>query len=144
MNVTLGLFDKMWKEKNSIINLSLQHLRKLIDNKFKFVLPEDTISRLKVYKTRNNTLLSFIEECCDVNLEGFDNKDRLLKSDFKKAYYRWCDLNNCTKGKLKLNDIDETLEIKFDEKYIIIRGYKYMKNIRIREEAKNELGIYFQ
>lgn len=134
------LFEKMWKEKDTIIRIALCYLLDLINNKFKFKLPKDSLNRVDDYKTRNNTLLSFINECCEVNIEG-NIAVRTTKADFKKMYYRWCDINNAGKGKLKLREIEEILETKYHETYGIYNGYKVLNNIKVKPEEREDLGF---
>lgn len=135
------LFEKLWEEKNTIIRMALYYLQILIKNNFKFKIPKDSTGKLDEYKTRNNTLLSFIEECCEINIEG-TIYGRTRKSDFKKVYYKWCDINNNGKGKLKAKEIEEILEGKFKENYGLSNGYKVLNNIKIIQEEAEALGVY--
>ena len=135
------LFDKMWEEKDTIIRIAIYYLKILIDNKFKFAMPEDSNQRLDAYKVKNSTLLTFIDECCEVDLNGFRMK-RTTKGDFKNIYYKWCDVNNGGKGKLKLKEIEEIIETRYNEKYGIYNGYKVLNNIRVKKEEREDLGCY--
>lgn len=135
------LFEKMWKEKDTIIRVAISYLKKLIKNNYKFTLPEDSKKYLERYKIENNTLLSFIEECC-LTGENLSTVRRTRKNDFKKAYYKWCDINNNGKGKLKLRDIEETIEKKYKEDYGIADGYKVLNKIKLSREAEKDLGLY--
>lgn len=135
------LFEKIWEEKDTIIRIALFYLKKLVDNKFKFKIPKDSYLKLDDYKVRNNTLLTFIDECCEVDLEGFHIK-RTTKGDFKNIYYKWCDVNNSGKGKLKLKEIEEIIETRYNEKYGIYNGYKVLNNIRVKREEREDLGFY--
>lgn len=136
------LFEKMWEEKNTIIRIALYYLQVLIANDFRLNIPKDSKSKLNEYKTRNNTLLSFIEECCEVDIEG-TIYGRTKKTDFKKAYYKWCDINNNGKGKLKTKEIEEILEDKYKEDYGIYNGYKVLNNVKVIGEEAEALGVYF-
>lgn len=134
------LFEKMWKEKDTIIRIALCYLIDLRNHDFKFEVPEDSVRKLESYKTRNNTLLSFIDECCEVNFDS-NFAGRTTKADFKKIYYRWCDVNNAGKGKLKLKEIEEILETRFKETYGILNGYKVLNNVRVKREEREDLGF---
>lgn len=94
------LFNKMWKEKNAIIKQALFFLNKLIDDKYKFIMPSNMEEIKKQYETENNTLLSFIEECCQIN-ENLMASFRIKKTEFRKAYYKWCDMNRTWKREIK-------------------------------------------
>lgn len=134
------LFEKIWAEKDTIIRIALCYLKDLINNNFKIKIPKDSEYKLDNYKTRNNTLLSFIDECCEINIEG-NICNRTTKADFKRIYYRWCDINNEGKGKLKLHEIEEILETKYHETYGIKDGYKLLNNIKVKNEERKELGF---
>lgn len=134
------LFDKMWLERNAIIKEALFFLKKLIDDKFKFVIPEKMAKVKKEYETENNTLLSFIEECCYVN-DDIMASSRIKKTDFRKGYYKWCDLNGMSKGKLKPKEIDEILIERFGAEFIKTDGYFKIKNIMITKEAQEDLYL---
>lgn len=136
------LFDKLWAEKNAIIKEALSYLKLLIADNFKFRIPTKAINFREEYKIENSTLLSFIEECCEVNdtEEGVMCTLRNKKSDFKRAYYRYCDINNYGKGKIKIKEIEETLKNKYNEDFPKRDGYECLRRIRLKKEAEDEYG----
>jgi phage/plasmid-associated DNA primase len=91
------------------------------------------------YEIENNTLLSFIEECCDrVTLLA---TRRLKKTEFKRVYYRWVDYNNGGKGKLKNKEIEDTLKNRYEFKIKKYDGYDQIEGLIIKDETYRELGL---
>ena len=134
------IFNKMWKERNAIIKQALFFLNKLREDNYKFVIPEEMAELRQQYEIENNTLLSFIEECCEkVTLLP---TNRLKKTDFKKIYYKWVDYNNGGKGKIKNKDIDEILKNRYNFKICKYNGYDTIDGLAIKPETYSELGMW--
>lgn len=136
------LLEKMYKEKNQILNEILFFLKKLIEDDYKIELPKKLIDYRNMYIIENNTLLSFIDECCDISEKEIISSLRDKKSEFKKIYYKWCDVNNYGKGKLKLKEIETTLKERYGEDLKKYDGYEKLKFIKIKKETYEELGIW--
>lgn len=133
------IFNKMWKERNTIIKQALFFLNKLREDNYKFIIPEEMAELRKQYEIENNTLLSFIEEACDkVKLLA---TNRLKKTEFKKVYYRWVDYNNGGKGKIKSKEIEEILQNRYGFKICKNNGYDTIDGLIIKPETYNELGL---
>lgn len=131
------IFNKMWKEKNAILQQALFFLNQLRNNNFKFTIPAEMAALKEEYEIQNNTLLSFIEECCDKLTVLPTN--RLKKTDFKRVYYRWVDFNNNGRGKLKSKEIEEILTNRYNFKIHKYNGYDQIEGLVIKEETYNEL-----
>ena len=135
-----NLFEKMWEEKDAIIRQAIFFLNQLRNNNYRFDEPAALQESRKIYEIENNTLLSFVDECCFVCTQSIPSK-KLKKSEFKKAYYRWCDMNGLTKGKLRPREIERTLAEHYGTKISVIDGYDMIDNILIEKQAREELGI---
>lgn len=135
------LINKLWKEKNAIIKEALSYLKMFIAEGFKYRIPTKAKRDLKVYQIMNSTLLSFIDECCVVMDKPLNGRIRDKKTVFKKAYYKWCDDNNYSKGKLKAKEMEDVLIKEFGEDFKKIDGYEKLTKIKIKPEALQELGI---
>lgn len=131
------IFNKMWKEKNAILQQALFFLNQLRNNNFKFTIPAEMASLKEEYEIQNNTLLSFIEECCDKLTVLPSN--RLKKTEFKRVYYKWVDFNNNGRGKLKSKEIEEILTNRYDFKINKYNGYDQIEGLVIKEETYIEL-----
>lgn len=134
------LFDKLLKEKNIIIKMAIKELRELIENNYKFEETEDMIKSRETYEIENNTLLTFISECCE-EYNAIPSL-RTKRKSFLEAYDKWCKLNNNGKGKLSLSDIKITLEAKYKEHFIKSNGQYFLEKLILLPIAKKELGIY--
>lgn len=135
------LFEKMLKEKNTIILFALQELEKVISNNYHFVEPKSMQEERLKYEIENNTFLSFIHECCYIKDDIMPSM-RLKRSTFKEAYDKYIKLNNNGRGKVTSADMNLLLETEYGEKYIKSNGIWYMSRINLLPEAKQELEIY--
>lgn len=135
------LFEKILKEKNSILKNILIALQRVINNGYKFDEPKSLEKVREEYEINNNTLLTFIKECCEV-MPDIMPSYRTKRSDFKLAYDTWIKNNNNNRGKINSKDMNAILETKYDECYIKSNGIIYMSKLVLTPEAKEELGIY--
>lgn len=136
------ILEKMWAEKNQILNEVLIFLKKLINDNYKITLPQNVLEYREKYEIENNPLLSFIDECCEELEEEMIPSKRDKKSFFKQAFYKWCDINNYGKGKTKIKDIEKTLKERYGEEFKKVDGYECISKLKIKKEAIKELGIY--
>ena len=135
------MFDKIYAEKNEILASVIPALKQLIDNKYRFTESDDVKENREKYKLENNTLLSFINECCEINEDVLPGV-RLKRKVFNEAYDAWIKIKNNNRGKLSSREINDTLRREFDEKYVKSNGDWYMEKIVLTPEAINELGVY--
>lgn len=135
------LFEKMLKEKNTILALAIQELQKVVNNNYHFIEPEKLARERIAYEKENNTLLNFIEECCFIK-DGTMPSLRLRRSIFKEAYDKYIKLNCNGRGKINTLDMNNLLLTNYGETFIKSNGIWYMKKILLLPEAKEELGIY--
>jgi len=133
------LLDKMLAEKNVILKRSLKALYNLIERDFQFKPTKEMQESLEKHKIKNNTLLSFIDECCVDNSECRIKTERKM---FYKCYDSWCKQNNCIKGKLNYNDIKEILETKYGETFKKSNGIYYMEKLAILPDTIKDLDVY--
>lgn len=135
------LFEKMLKEKNSILKNAIIELNRVVNNNYKFIEPSNMQVERDKYEVENNTLLTFINECCYLKEDTMPSM-KTKRSTFKKAYENWIKLNNNGRGKLSSRDINLLLETEYGETYSLYNGIWYMSKIVIDPSAKEELGIY--
>ncbi len=135
------LFEKMLKEKNTILALAIQELQKVVNNNYHFIEPEKLARERIAYEKENNTLLNFIEECCYIKDDTMPSL-RLRRSIFKEAYDKYIKLNCNGRGKINTLDMNNLLSTNYGETFIKSNGIWYMKKILLLPEAKEELGIY--
>lgn len=135
------LFDEMLKEKNAIIKKALVQLKRMIDNNYKFIEPRNMAENRMKYEIENNTLLSFVEDCCTVWLGEVKPNIRIPRTVFKKAYSMWVRINNNNRGKLNIKEFNDVLGRTYGEYYIKSNGIWYLNNITIDAEHWEELKI---
>lgn len=135
------LFEKMLKEKNSILKNAIIELNRVVNNNYKFIEPSNMQVERDKYEVENNTLLTFINECCYLKEDTMPSM-KTKRSTFKKAYENWIKINNNGRGKLSSRDINLLLETEYGETYSLYNGIWYMSKIVIDPSAKEELGIY--
>lgn len=83
-----SLLDRLWKEADSIVTLSLHALQNLMDRNFVFTQPEDSKSFLELFTNRSNVLSGFLGECCTLS-----PKARVFNVDLFAAFVDYCARN---------------------------------------------------
>ena len=76
---------KFQEEKEGILNWALEGLKRLYENNFEFSENELTDGVKKEYKRENNNVISFVEECCE--LDGLFSCSRI---EIYEAYKEFC------------------------------------------------------
>lgn len=76
---------KFQREKEGILNWALEGLRRLYENNFEFSENELTDQVKKEYKRENNNVISFVEECCEI-----DSLFSCSRIEIYEAYKEFC------------------------------------------------------
>lgn len=76
---------KFQREKEGIFNWALEGLKRLYENNFEFSENELTDGVKKEYKRENNNVISFVEECCE--LDGLFSCSRI---ELYESYKEFC------------------------------------------------------
>ena len=76
---------KFQREKEGILNWALEGLKRLYENNFEFSENELTDGVKKEYKRENNNVISFVEECCEI--DGLFSCSRI---EIYEAYKEFC------------------------------------------------------
>lgn len=126
------LVDKMLLESEYIVSLCINHLKKLIDRKFKILESGRMEEELDNYRIINNTLLQFVEECCYID-DNMKSSYRLRISEFKRTYQTWCKYNNVKPIALKEKEMLYYLEPKYGTKVKKTDGYPCLTNIKLND-----------
>ena len=80
-----ALKDKFQREKEGILNWALEGLKRLYENNFEFSENELTDGVKKEYKRENNNVISFVEECCEI-----DSLFSCSRIEIYEAYKEFC------------------------------------------------------
>ena len=129
------LLEKMLKEKEGIVVLAIQALKRLIANNYRFIETEAVQKARELYETENNSLFVFVEDCCE--RKEVPPKDRLRRSDFNRVYREWCKRNG--KKALSDRDIRDGLEQLGIQK-ATIHGIVYLCDLCMNFETKTEFS----
>lgn len=76
---------KFQREKEGILNWALEGLKRLYENNFEFSENELTDGVKKEYKSENNNVISFVEECCEI-----DSLFSCSRIEIYEAYKEFC------------------------------------------------------
>lgn len=125
------LVDKMLKEGEYIISLCIQSLLKLRKRNFKFVESDIMKQGLERYEIVNNTLLQFIEECCDID-DDLPVSERMTVKSFKTNYQVWCRDSGIKPIGLKNKEIEDYLKPKYGTQVKKSSDYK-LTNIKLKD-----------
>ncbi len=82
------LLSKLWDERGSIVMKSLYALQRLAERNFAFELPEDSKEYIKHYKANQNSVISFVSDCCE-----FDERTVISNTKLLASYKSYCSEN---------------------------------------------------
>lgn len=82
------LEEKLMNEIDLLFTESIFALKNLINNNFKFTIPNDSMAYLKEYTNRQNHISEFISECCYLS-----DQHRVYTKDLYKWYLNFCEEN---------------------------------------------------
>ncbi len=111
------LCDKMFAEREGIVQKALVALKQAIDNGYIFSIPESSKELLKEYAESNSPVISFYKECCVLRSSDIP-KDNCSCRRMFDVFRAWCvDTNNgytAKKSEFK-KEIAEFLNMTVDE-----------------------------
>lgn len=121
--IDYDLEEKIMEEIDSIFTVAIRYLRNLINKNFQFIVPEDSKKFIEEYSSRQNNVMEFVNEECDLG-EYFKVHTKTLY----KAYQKFCQ-DNC---------IIEYTQNKFGEYIASIGG---VQRCRFRQNGINARGF---
>ncbi len=83
------LSDKMFKERETIVYRAVMAARKVIENGYRFDIPEECNQALKEYELSNSPSIQFFEECCRIRPKG-EIRDNCTTRRIHEAFRQWC------------------------------------------------------
>lgn len=120
------LKSKFQKEKEGILNWALEGLKRLYENNFEFSENEITEDIKKEYKRENNNVISFVEECCEL-----DETFQCIRGELYDRYKEFCEKT----GFKALSQIKFNREL--ESNFTVERtraGFRLWNGIRIKFE----------
>lgn len=144
-----SLLEKMYAEREAIICYAVSALKTVIENGFRFDIPEVCREEKERYKVENSPVLSFYEECCcdrKIDNKGRFEKDNCTCSMLYNVFSAWCkDNGKCTISKQRFrqelsdnysNGNISALEIKMGS------GMRYY-SFTLTKEAKEQYKMIY-
>jgi putative DNA primase/helicase len=125
------LLEKMLLEKDVIASVAINYFREAVKRGYVFTEAEGMERLRNEYSKNNNSLLSFVNECCIR-----EKCNRTSRPHFKRMYKIWCKVNNMQPERDK--DIGSLLEEYYEVKATKTTGY-YMYPLSIKEDVSKEL-----
>ena len=86
------ILDKMFKERESIVTKAIQGAKQVIDNGYKYDIPECCQAVKDDYKVENSPTLQFYYGCCQPRMGAI--KDNCTCSRLYKVFQAWCKDNS--------------------------------------------------
>jgi P4 family phage/plasmid primase-like protien len=135
------LQDKMFEEREYIVSLALKELQKVIKNEYEFIVPESMKNDVESYKTDNNSVLSFMQDCTtERQNEKID--DNCTCKRFYDVYVAWCIDNNGGYHDSK-KDVKNILTKMGKADVKPKDGYDCYKKFTLTKETKREYGASY-
>ena len=134
------LLDKMYAEREGIVQKCVKALQKVIANGYKFSEPESVITARSQYQATNSTVITFFGECMCPWPNGKIGGSTITTGKIHKAYLQWCRENNNGYAKSAKEFRDELasyLESTFTDMTTRIHGNTYYKNWTLTDDVQD-------
>lgn len=106
------LLDKFRAEADGIFLWALEGLKRLMNNNFKFSVTETNIQELQRYREDSNSVLSFVKECCEVDVGA-----EVVRTEVYNQYKNYC--TNCGLNPYSQKSFNNELEMAYPQ---LVRG----------------------
>lgn len=116
------LKQKLIGEIDSLFTLSMLELDKLHKQNYKFDLPAESLEFLEAYSAVENSVRTFLKECCVM-----DASETIFNTDLIKAYLQYCHNN-------EWDPFNKT------ELYTILDNTAGLRRCRIHKDGQNKWG----
>lgn len=138
-----NLIEHLLEEKEYIVSLAIKGLKQVIDNGYKYNIPESCKLLNKEYQTENNSFLAFMDECVIDRPANERIVDKCTTAKFYKVYEAWCRDNNNGYKESKI-EVKKILKELGKEKIKKTNGGNtYYEAITLSKEAKKEyISVY--
>lgn len=132
------LLDKMFKEREGIVYKAVMALKDVIENGYQFSEPECVSLARQQYRSLNNSVISFADECLCPWPNGKINP-KCTTGKIYKVYQAFCKENNNGYAKTAREFREELADYfgtTFEQMTIRRNGYHYFKELSLTLEAK--------
>ena len=135
------LLDKMYAEREGIVQKCVNALQVVIANGYRFSEPESVNTARERYQADNSTVITFFEECMCHWPNGTIGGSAITTGAIHRAYVQWCRANNNGYAKSAKDFRDELagyLHTTFGEMSTRHRGNTYYKEWTLTLDAQDD------
>lgn len=136
------LLDKMYAEREGIVQKAIAALQRVIANGYRFTEPASVKDARIQYQKDNSTVITFFEECMCPWPDGKATSNGCTTGKIHTAYREWCKRNNNGHFKSAKEFRDELagyLFTTFSDMSTRIRGNTFYKDYTLTQEAQEDL-----
>lgn len=137
------LCDKMYNEREVIVYRAVMAARKVVENGYRFDIPDECRETLKEYEKMNSPSIQFFEECCRMRPKG-EIRDSCTTRRIHEAFRQWC-FDNSGSYVPKVPEFRKEIagHIGCDENMLRrqLHGYWYYA-FTLTDEAKQAYGMF--
>lgn len=131
------LVEHLLEEKEYIVSLAIRGLKQVIDNGYKYNIPDSCIGLNEDYRTENHSFRAFYKECVIDRPNPNKIEDKCTTAKFYKVYEAWTRDNNNGYKETK-REVNKLLEEMGKRETKKTNGYWYYKAITLNEATKKE------
>ena len=135
------LLDKMYAEKEGIVQKCIKALQNVIANGYRFSEPKSVVNDRAQYQATNSTVISFFEECMCPWPDGKIGGSTITTGTIHKVYLQWCKSNNngyARSAKEFRDELASHLGTRFADMTTRCHGNTYYKGWTLTEDAQND------
>lgn len=125
------LLDKLMSEKDVIVSIAIDRLKNAIQRGYKFSESTEMVVARKEYSIENNSLLTFVNDCC----ECYTVEHKTKRSEFNRVYKLWCNANRVLPERDR--EIGKQLKEFFEIEVQKNNGHYYYP-IKVKDEVLKE------
>jgi P4 family phage/plasmid primase-like protien len=135
------LLDKMYAEREGIVQKCVKALQTVISNGYRFSEPASVIAARSQYQATNSTVISFFEECMCHWPNGTIGGSTITTGAIHRAYVQWCRTNNngySNSAKDFREELARHLHTTFADMSTRHHGNTYYKEWTLTADAQND------
>lgn len=135
------LLDKMYAEREGIVQKCVKALQTVIANGYRFSEPASVIAARSQYQATNSTVITFFEDCMCHWPDGKIGGSCITTGTIHKAYVQWCKTNNngyARGAKEFREELAAHLNTTFADMTTRIHGNTYYKEWTLTEDIRSD------
>lgn len=135
------LLDKMYAEREGIVQKCVKALQTVITNGYRFSEPASVIAARKQYQAVNSTVITFFEECMCHWPNGTIGGSTITTGAIHRAYVQWCRVNNNGYAKSAKDFREELaghLSTTFADMTTRVHGNTYYREWTLTKDAQQD------